>query len=301
LAGTARIAELPDPTRIHWTCRPANKERRTPVSACELQADEAARVMPELSALVARASAAILAISHTAARRKADGSPVTEADDAAEALILEGLSRLLPGVPVVSEERIGREAPPKLDGSFVLVDPLDGTKELVAGRDEYTVNIALISGGAAIAGVIGAPARRLLWRGIFEKGAERLQMADAKLSAAEPIHSRAWPQHGAVALVSRSHPDAATDAVLARLPAINIQACGSSLKFCRIAEGTADVYPRLGPTSEWDIAAGHALVAAAGGAMTTPDGRPLVYGGALENFRVNGFIAWGDRNKAFAG
>ncbi len=257
--------------------------------------------MPELSTLVARASAAVIAISNMAARQKADGSPVTDADDTAEAVILKGLSRLLPGVPVVSEERIGREAAPTLDGSFVLVDPLDGTKELVAGRDEYTVNVALISEGTPIAGVIGAPAHRLLWRGIVGKGAERLKMTGERLSGPEAVHARAWPEQRAVALISRSHRDAATDALLARLPAAEARECGSSLKFCRLAEGTADVYPRLGPTSEWDIAAGHALVHAAGGIVTTPDGRPLVYGGTSRNFRVNGFIAWGDRTKAFPG
>ncbi len=295
-----RIGDLPHATPIHWTRDPAN-QGHIRLSACELQAEEAARVMPELSALVARASAAVIAISNRAARQKADGSPVTDADEAAEAVILEGLSRLLPSVPIVSEERIGRETAPRLEGSFVLVDPLDGTKELVAGRDEYTVNVALFSGRMPIAGVIGAPALRLLWRGIAGKGTERLQMEDGKVSAPQPVHCRAWPEQRAVALISRSHPDAATDALIARLPAAEVQECGSSLKFCRIAEGTADVYPRLGPTSEWDIAAGHALVHAAGGIVTTPDGRPLVYGGTSRNFRVNGFIAWGDRTKAFPG
>jgi len=120
--------------------------------------------MPELSALVTRASAVILRVAGGAARQKADGSPVTEADHASEAVILEGLEHLLPGVPVVSEERLGTEQPPALGGSFILVDPLDGTREFVAGLDEYTVNVALISVGRPIAGIVSAPARGQLWR-----------------------------------------------------------------------------------------------------------------------------------------
>jgi 3'(2'), 5'-bisphosphate nucleotidase len=123
-------------------------------------------------------------------------------------------------------------------------------------------------------------------------------MDNENLSAPQPIHTRAWPQSGAVALVSRSHPDAATAALLACFPQTEAQPCGSSLKFCRIAEGTADVYPRLGPTSEWDIAAGHALVVAAGGKVSAPDGGELVYGRAPDNFRVPGFVAWGDPGKS---
>jgi 3'(2'), 5'-bisphosphate nucleotidase len=254
--------------------------------------------MPELSGLVARASAAILRLADSAAHQKPDGSPVTDADHASEAIILEGLERLLPGTPVISEERLGSEAPPALAGNFVLVDPLDGTKEFVAGRDEYTVNVALLSAGRPIAGLVSCPARGLLWRGILGRGAERLRMDGENLSAAEPIHTRRWPQRGAVALVSRSHLDPGTTALLARLPATTAQACGSSLKFCRIAEGTADLYPRLGPTSEWDIAAGHALVIAAGGVVTAADGSELAYGRTPGSFLVPGFLAWGDPTRS---
>jgi len=116
-------------------------------------------------------------------------------------------------------------------------------------------------------------------------------------SAPEPIRTRPWPQHGAVALVSRSHQDAATTDLLTKLPNVESQACGSSLKFCRLAEGTADLYPRLGPTCEWDIAAGHALLVAAGGLVTAPNGSELEYGQVADNFRVPGFIAWGDPSR----
>lgn len=254
--------------------------------------------MPELTALVVRASAAILRLRSAPPRRKADGSPVTDADEAAEGLILEGLARLLPGVPVIAEESLATQAPPALDSTFVLVDPLDGTKEFIAGRDEYTVNVALISNGAPIAGLVAAPGRGLLWRGAAGHGAERLRFGSESSGTPSPIHVRHWPSSGAVALVSRSHRDAATDALLECLPPASHESCGSSLKFCRIAEGAADIYPRLGPTSEWDIAAGHALVVAAGGIVSAQDGRPLAYGRAENKFLVPGFIAWGDRSKA---
>jgi 3'(2'), 5'-bisphosphate nucleotidase len=209
-------------------------------------------------------------------------------------VILDGLARLLPGLPVIAEESVGRQSPPALGDTFVLVDPLDGTKEFIAGRDEYTVNVALVSGRTPIAGIIAAPARRLLWRGVVGHGAERLAIAGETVGAPKRIHVRQWRSSGAVALVSRSHRDAATEALLDRLPPTRAESCGSSLKFCRLAEGSADIYPRLGPTSEWDIAAGHALVVAAGGMVTAPDGRPLAYGNAQQRFRVPGFIAWGD-------
>jgi 3'(2'), 5'-bisphosphate nucleotidase len=254
--------------------------------------------MPELSALVARASAAILRVACGAARQKADGSPVTDADHASEAIILEGLERLLPGIPVVSEERLGSQQPPALGGSFILVDPLDGTREFIAGLDEYTVNVALIAGGGPIAGIVSAPARGQLWRGIVGRGAQRLRMTGETCSRPEPIRTRPLPQDGAVALVSRSHQDAATAALLAKLPNVQREACGSSLKFCRLAEGTADIYPRLSPTCEWDIAGGHALVAAAAGLVTAPDESEIAYGRASDNFRVPGFIAWGDPSRS---
>ena len=254
-----------------------------------------------LTALVARASAAILAIAPAAlqTRLKADRSPVTAADEAADAVIADGLAQLLPGVAVVSEERAHPTS--GLDGTFVLVDPLDGTKEFVAGRDEYTVNVAIIVAGVPIAGFIAAPALGLLFRGIVGRGAERLVLG-ATGAAADPvaIHCRANPAGPLVAAMSRSHLDADTVALLDRLGVGGRITCGSSLKFCRLAEGAADVYPRLSQTSEWDIAAGHAIVTAAGGLMTAPSGEPLRYGRAAADFKVPGFVVWGDplRGKA---
>jgi 3'(2'), 5'-bisphosphate nucleotidase len=142
-----------------------------------------------------------------------------------------------------------------------------------------------------VLGIVAAPALGLLWRGFTGGGAERMRMGRASGSAM-PIRTRARPDTGLVAAVSRSHLEARTQAFLAGFPDVTPLPCGSSVKFCRLAEGAADVYPRLAPTCEWDIAAGHAVLAAAGGAVRKPDGGPLRYGGG--DFRVPGFIAWGD-------
>jgi 3'(2'), 5'-bisphosphate nucleotidase len=250
-----------------------------------------------LTAIVSRAAAAILAAraGTLATRQKADRTPVTAADEASEAIILEGLARALPGVPVVSEEA-GATAGLAGD-TYFLVDPIDGTRELVAGRDEFCVNVALIADGHPRLGVIGSPVLGLIWR-TGAQGAERLKLAPgAEPSSARErcaIHSRRWPQAGAVAAISRSHLDAHTQAFLARLPPTEKLASGSAIKLCRVAEGSADVYPRLGQVHQWDVAAGEAIVTAAGGLVITPKGAPLTYDPTKEHFLVDGFIAWGD-------
>ncbi len=256
------------------------------------------RLLDELTLIASRAAAAILAIDALALapRNKPDQSPVTAADEASEAVILEGLARLLPGVPVVSEETAGLGAPPTLGERFLLVDPLDGTRELLAGESEYTINIALVSGGTPVIGIVAAPALGTVWRGIAGVGAERLRLAPgATVTAArerEPIHTRRRPSHGAAAVVSRFHRDAATDAYLDGLPGVQRAVVGSAIKFCRVAEGAADIYARMSSLSEWDAAAGHALIVAAGGAMTAANGEPLRYG--RPGFRLSPFIAVGD-------
>src|SRR5262249_11549753 len=147
-------------------------------------------------------------------------------------------------------------------------------------------------------GVVSAPAQDLLWRGIEGRGAERLRLPRGATASAAPerqaIRARPCPPSGLTVAVSRSHLDAATEAMLARLPARQRLACGSAVKFCQLAEGAADLYPRLSTTCEWDVAAGHAVLAAAGGTVTQPDGTPLRYGAIAENFRVPAFLAWGD-------
>jgi 3'(2'), 5'-bisphosphate nucleotidase len=229
-------------------------------------------------------------------RTKADGSPVTSADEAAEAVIADGLARLGGPFSIVSEESAeGIPLPAKSD-CYYLVDPLDGTKEFIAGRDEYTVNIAFLSEGFPVLGVIAAPALGLIWRGIVGRSAERLEFVAEKALSPQPIHSRSAPAGELIVMVSRTHLDAPTEAYLQRLPHTRRVGCGSSLKFCRLAEGAADHYPRLGPTMDWDIAAGHAILVAAGGIVTELDGSPLKYG--TTGLRIPSFLAWGDPARA---
>jgi len=230
-------------------------------------------------------------------RTKSDGSPVTAADEAAEAVISEGLARLGLGIPVISEEQAARQRPAAAGENFILVDPLDGTREFIAGRDEYTVNIGLVSGGIPMLGVIAAPAQGLIWRGIVGRGAERLSFSaqtfsTQTMSAPQPIRTRQRPPRDPVVITSRSHLDTRTQAYIDRLAGARRIACGSSIKFCRLAEGSADVYPRLAPTHDWDIAAGHAILLAAGGRMVAPDGSAIIYGSA--DLIVPAFLAFGD-------
>ena len=257
-------------------------------------------LLDELSSLVSRAGAAILALraSSLEVQAKADHSPVTAADHASEAVMAEGISRLLPGVSIVSEEAVGSSPPSKLAGTFVLVDPLDGTREFIAGRDEFTINLALVTEGSPRLGIVAAPARALQWRGIEGHGAERLLLATgAPATAAREraaIRTRPCPRSGFIVTVSRSHLDPETAGLLARLPIGERTACGSAIKFCRLAEGAADFYPRLSTTCEWDVAAGHAVLAAAGGVVVTPEGEALTYGHVEAELRIPSFMAWGD-------
>ena len=264
---------------------------------------EIAALLDGLTLVASRAAAAILAVPRPdlKAREKPDSSPVSAADEASEAVILEGLAAFMPGIRVVSEESTGNRAVEGLNGRFFIVDPLDGTREFLAGLDEFTVNIALIDNGLPMAGVVAAPARGLVRRGYAlpgeqGRGAERLalQPNEAPERAREriAIHTRPRPPSGARVLVSRSHLDPATDAYVDGLPQAQRTACGSALKFCLLAEGAADIYPRLAPTSEWDVAAGHAVLLGAGGALRRPDGSPLLYGQG--DFRIPAFIATGD-------
>jgi 3'(2'), 5'-bisphosphate nucleotidase len=251
-----------------------------------------------LTAIVSHAAAMILAVRALDTRVKADKSPVTAADEAAEAAILAGLEKVLPGVQVVSEEATDLSRPQVLGTRFVLVDPLDGTRELVAGRDEFCVNLAVVSEGRPRLGIIAAPALGLVWRTAAQGGAERLELTpgDPPSHAREriAIRPRPWPGPGAVAAVSRSHLDAGTESFLRDLGIDARLASGSAIKLCQIAEGTADVYPRLAPVREWDVAAGDAIISAAGGRMSRLDGALVQYGQADKGFLVPGFIAFGD-------
>lgn len=211
-------------------------------------------------------------------RTKADKSPVTDADHAAEAIILAGLHRLTPDTPVVAEEEMAAGRVPKLDGGpFWLVDPLDGTKEFIKRNGEFTVNIALIENGRPILGIVLAPASGALWRGAAELGADRRDNG----SAFKRIATRQPPTAGLTACASRTHAIYSDLDIWFRNNGLTVaerKQAGSSLKFCLIAEGQADIYPRFGPTNEWDTAAGQAVLEAAGGEVVTTDGRPLLYG-----------------------
>jgi 3'(2'), 5'-bisphosphate nucleotidase len=256
---------------------------------------ESVELLDKLTAIAAQASATILeARANLGLRTKPDGSPVTAADEAAEAVILEGLARVMPGMPVITEEQTGR-AIPAAGASYVLVDPLDGTKEFIAGRDEYTVNIAVVSKGVPALGIVVAPAQGLAWRGVVGHGAERLRITPGA-GAPVTIRTRKRPSDEILAAVSRSHLEDRTREFLSRFANVKMVPSGSSIKFCRIAEAEADVYPRLAPTHDWDIAAGHAVLAAAGGAVFRPEGGPPIYGSA--ELLIPGFIAWGDPESA---
>jgi 3'(2'), 5'-bisphosphate nucleotidase len=248
------------------------------------------RLLPEIVALADRAGAVILEHYHgdVAVRAKADASPVTAADEAAEAVILARLAELTPDVPAIAEETVAAGHVPDLDdGPFWLVDPLDGTKEFLSRNGEFTVNVALIEGCLPILGVVLAPARALAWWGARGRGAVARD-ADGQT---RPIAARKAPSGGLVAIASRSHRDPETQAFLDQAGVAECISAGSSLKFCLVAEGKADLYPRFGRTMEWDTAAGHAVLCAAGGRVTTRDGAPFRY--RKPGFENSAFIARG--------
>lgn len=256
------------------------------------------RSLAEQFAVIAlEAGAAIMRVygSRCAVRVKADRSPVTEADEAAEAIVLAGLAQAAPDVPVVAEESASRGRLPMIGREFILVDALDGTREFLKQNNEFTVNIAFMRDGAPCCGVVFAPALGKLWL-----GSDRAELASVRVGESLPprgsralIRARARPSTGLVALASRSHADAETEAFLAALPVAYRRNAGSSVKFCLLAQGEADVYPRFGPTMEWDTAAGDAVLRAAGGCVNDRMGNPLRYGKQAEGFRNSCFVAWG--------
>jgi 3'(2'), 5'-bisphosphate nucleotidase len=229
-----------------------------------------------------------------AVEEKADGSPVTVADRQAEAIILHRLHAAFPDVHILAEEEAAAGRIPELGRRFFCVDPLDGTKGFVQRTGEFTVNIALIEDRAPVAGVVYAPDSKLLYYGARGQGAFRARDG----GAAEPIAARPRPERGLTGVGSRNHAAQGTEERNAALGIADYVPSGSSLKFCLVAEGTADVYPRYGPTCEWDTAAGQAVLEAAGGRVLALDeaGReagPLVYGKIERRFENPHFIAWG--------
>jgi len=234
-----------------------------------------ARLLDDIAEAAREAGEAILTVVRRGfeVEAKHDSSPVTEADRAAELIILAALARTAPGVPVIAEEEVAAGRIPAHEDIYFLVDPLDGTKEFVRGGSDYTVNIGLIEGGVPTLGVVFAPATGRLHGGIVGNGA----WVDEGNSRVE-IRTRARGKR-LTAVASKSHLNQATiDYLEQAAGGCGYVAIGSSLKFCVVAEGEADIYPRVSPTSEWDTAAGHAVLLAAGGLVDGPDGRALAYG-----------------------
>src|SRR6185437_14446717 len=246
------------------------------------------------AALAAGRAAHDIYFSGFEVQHKADESPVTEADHAAEAIILERLRRIAPGVPIVAEEEVAAGRLPAIGSEFFLVDPLDGTKEFIQRIGDFTVNIALIRDGDPVLGVVYAPVRSGLYIADVVAGKalrSRVPTSATQAVPREPIRVRAAPEQGLTVVASRSHATPETETYLKHYRVAERVSVGSSLKFCLVASGEADLYPRLGPTMEWDTAAGHAVLVAAGGSVLAPGGAALKYGKA--GLRNTFFIAGG--------
>lgn len=260
---------------------------------------ERARLVAVFEQLAVAAGKAIMEVyaGPIDVERKADASPVTEADRRAEEIILRGLRKEWPAIPCVAEEEVSSGKLPQVgDRSFFLIDPLDGTKEFVNRREDFTVNIALVEAGVPVAGVVYAPARRELFSGVAGEASR------ARVDSSGVIHDRVAisvrdAAAAPVIVASRSHRTPETDAIIARFPGAELVSVGSSLKFCLVAAGEADLYPRLGRTMEWDTAAGDAVLRAAGGTTLTLEGQPLTYGkrlpGHADEFANPAFICHG--------
>lgn len=247
--------------------------------------------------LAERAGAEIRAIRDRGftVERKADRSVVTEADHAAEAIILSGLRAALPGCVVVAEEEAAAGVVSIAAPSFWLVDPLDGTREFTDGGDDFAVNIGLIRNGRPVLGVVGVPATGEIYGGIVGIGAWRQARTGERIA----ISARAEPQAGLTVVASRHHGDQSVlDAFLSGRTVAKTVNFGSSLKFCRVAEGVADLYPRFGRTMEWDTGAPQAVLEAAGGSVVTLDGNPLRYG--KPGWDNPHFVCWGSKSPDYA-
>jgi len=258
---------------------------------------EAPPQLLEQVAAIARAAGVeildVYASGEVAATAKADASPLTVADLRAHALIVSRLAELTPGVPILSEEAADTPFSERSRwGRYWLVDPLDGTREFLARNGQFTVNIALIEGHAPALGVVHVPVTDTSYLGYPGRGAWRQRPA----TAAESIHVAGRSTTPLRVVGSRSHRGDSLDLFLARAGAHELVAIGSSLKFCLLAEGAADVYPRLGPTSEWDTAAAHAVLAAAGGTVSQLDGTPLAYNTRAELLNPH-FVAYGPKDR----
>lgn len=250
----------------------------------------------DFAQLCSEAGAVIMEIYATdfSARSKDDASPVTDADELAEKIILAGLKDLLPDIPVLAEESFSDGFRPEIKSAYILVDPVDGTKEFINKNGEFTVNIALIENRIPTAGCVYAPALERIYIGGTDAWAGPLKAGSGvEKSDLERITTRPRPETGMKAVMSRSHADQETLDFADAHGVVDKVSAGSSLKFCLIAEGIADVYPRFGPTREWDTGAGHAVLNAAGGTVLKPDGMPFLYAKEDVEYLNGAFVAWG--------
>jgi len=270
----------------------------TDSAACVATRDDLDALLGRLHGIAADAGAAILAYYHAATemeiQHKADDSPLTKADLAADRCITEALEAFTPDVPVVSEEGVDAGRVPSVGRCFWLVDPLDGTKEFISRNGEFTVNIALIKDGRPAAGVVHAPALDAFWLGGGADDGARIATYVKDANTAQPIAARAVPDDGAIVVASRRHGDPEEmKRFLGGRDIADTRNAGSSIKFCLLAAGEADIYPRFGRTMEWDTAAGHAVLDAAGGRVTDTADSPLTYGKSDFANPEAGFVAWG--------
>ncbi len=255
-------------------------------------ADQLARTLALICAEAAKPVMEVYAKDFTP-EQKEDRSPVTEADKRAEVVILEMLERLVPGIPVMAEEQMSEGIGCDTSGDFFLVDPVDGTKEFIKKNGEFTINIGLIRDRKPVVGCVYAPALDKIYLGGRQAFAATLSPGDAfDPKALAPIATRTPPAHGLTAVMSRSHADPRTQDFADAHNVVEKISAGSSLKFCRVAEGSADLYPRFAPTMEWDTAAGHAVLNAAGGCVTTPEGEDFLYAKEDTSYLNGHFIGW---------
>lgn len=259
------------------------------------------RQVDALLAAVFQAGKIIMEIRERGATQliKGDGSPVTEADQQAEVILLAALAKHCPEIPVIAEEAAAAGKLPKIGNQFFLVDPLDGTKEFIRGGSDFTVNIGLIHNQIPVFGIVYAPVGGRLFvsqiNGLAWQAIVNCQESNPTISNQQPLQVRTVYPQGPIAVASRSHRDQATNDWLKSHRIQHVIAAGSSLKFCLLAAGEADLYPRFGPTMEWDTAAAHAILNAAGGAVTGLSGEPFIYGKSKQEqpYLNPGFIAWG--------
>ncbi|WP_036282960.1 3'(2'),5'-bisphosphate nucleotidase CysQ [Methylocystis sp. ATCC 49242] len=255
-----------------------------------------AKLFAELVVAAGALAMEVLARPEIESQLKSDKSPVSEADERIEEYLWAELARALPGVPIIAEEAAARGETMSHGDAFLLIDPIDGTREFLARSPDFTVNLGLVIDNQPTVGAIFAPVQGRVWFA----GAHGFA-ADAAPGGALPaaqdwhaLRTRPRPAQGLTALVSKSHLDEETKEFLTRYPVSERVGMGSSVKFCIVAEGAADVYPRFGRTMEWDTAAGDAILRAAGGVVLDPTGGPLRYGKAADHYRNGSFIAWGD-------